>query len=69
MSPTQKTLIAVKNYSMKTNHKREVLSKLVNDKDFRKVDGQAALDMSKTGFANAMLNEAIEVLRDKKWKV
>lgn len=49
--------------------KREVLSKLVNDEEFLKVDGQAAMDMSKTGFANCMLNEAMGVLREIGWTV
>ena len=50
------------------SHKREVLSKLINDDKFRKVDAQAALDASKTGSANMLLNTAVEVLKEKKWK-
>ena len=53
---------------MKTKHDKEILLKLANG-EIRKVDAQAALDLSKTGSANYLLNVALEVIRENKIKV
>ena len=44
-------------------HEREILLKLAN-KEIKKVDAQAALDLSKTGAANYLLNVSLEILQE-----
>ena len=50
-------------------HKRAVLDKYVNDKDFNMKAVADALDMSRMGAINAMKNESVEVLEELKWTV
>jgi len=55
---------------METNHKKEVLSQMVNDQKFLLMpDAISALDMSRTGATNGLLREAVVVLRELGWTV
>ena len=52
-----------------TKHDSQVLSKYVNDPTFKIKGAMGAWDMSRTGTVNKLKGLAVEVLRDKKWKV
>ena len=54
---------------MKNNHKRQVLSRYVNDKDFNMKDVADALDLCRSGAINVIKNLAVEELRVNGFKV
>lgn len=50
-------------------HKREVLSRYVNDKDFNMADVAQSLDLCRSGAINVIKNLAVERLRELERKV
>ena len=52
-----------------TKHESTVLEKYVNDPTFNIQGVMDTLDMSRNGSINKIKNLAVEILRDKKWKV
>ena len=53
----------------KNKHRRDVLSKYVNDKGFKIKSAMGALDMSRMGTINLLKNEAVAVLKELNWTV
>ena len=50
-------------------HDKQILSKLVNDPNFTMTDAAEAWDCCRSVAINKTKRVALEVLRDKKWKV